>query len=165
MSGRMYQVHDWMEPYILRVDIRPDDPVTQDLFKEPQRNITVAIKKQFNQAHYRLACLAGEMHPLKIEYEHYELITVARRDVKSGGFDQSKSNPGYSRANRFTSIELDFIASVQREPEVEWAVDNSFDGMYIQKYEDFSSLATVFQFAVYLQTKQATFWRLKFSGQ
>jgi len=163
MSGRVYQQHDWSKPYILRINQREE--TVEELFETPDRNIAVPGKKHFDQAHYRRACMNGEEHPLCIERHQYVMVTVCTQSIDAGIFMQADDPHEYSRSNRFSPLEMDFITSVQRRPEVEWAVDNSFDGIYVQKYEDFARNATSFQFGVYMKDEQATFWRLKFSGR
>jgi len=162
MSGRIYPQHDWSKPYILRINQREE--TVEELFETPDRNIAVPVNRRLDQAHYRTACLDGVPHPLGIEQHHYILVTVATRSIDSSIAFQSTS-PDYQYSNRFTPNEMDFINSVQNDLAVEWAVDNSFDGIYVRKYEDHGRMATSFQFAVYMKEEQATFWRLKFSGQ
>lgn len=165
MSGRLYQQYDYSKPYILRFDTRAEDTEIEELFERPPGNIAVPVKKIFDQAYYRTACLNGEEHPLAIEREHYMMITICKQSMDTDIFIQADGNPGYAHSNRFCPAEIDFINSIQRRPEIEWAVDNSFDGIYVQKYEDHHRMSTMFQFAVYMKEEQATFWKLKFHGR
>jgi len=114
MSGRVYQQHDWSKPYILRINQREE--TVEELFETPDRNIAVPGKKHFDQAHYRRACMNGEEHPLCIERHQYVMVTVCTQSIDAGIFMQADEPHEYSRSNRFSPLEMDFITSVQRRP-------------------------------------------------
>ena len=154
---------DWSKPYVLRIDSRPEKTEVEELFESPQPNIGVPVINR-NQANYRVDCMTGQPHPLSIERHHYVLETICTQSIKAGVF-QDDERSLYKRSNRFSPLEMDFITSIQRRPEVAWAIDNSFDGIYVRKYEDHARMATSFQFAVYMKEEHATFWRLKYSGR
>ena len=90
---------------------------------------------------------------------------IVRMDDDDISLHDRVDDTPYRRPGQFSDVEIEFINSVQRRPEIEWAIDNSFDGIYVQKYEDFSRFVTSFKFAVYMKEEQATFWKLKFNGQ
>ena len=151
------------DPEILHVNFKVDPPDVSELYVSPQMYIEVAnMKKGYNQARYKFDCMAGIEHPLSIERERYVLTTVHTSSLDAS---LDRLMPDQKRPGQFSEPEIEFINSIQRRPEVEWAVDNSFDGVYVQKYEDFSRFATSFKFAVYLKEEQATFWKLKFHGR
>ena len=145
---------------IIRIDLREDPPILEEISEHLPDTKVMAIP--IRQAQYRFDCMLGADHPLNIEREHYILTTVATRHMDT--VVQAEAN-SWSRLPRFNSEEMDFIMSVQKFPEVEWAIDNSFDGIYIYKEEDFARFSTMFKFAVYMKEEQATFWKLKYNGR
>jgi hypothetical protein len=102
-------------------------------------------------------------HPLQCEEFKFELTFVGHAEMEPE-FSQDVRDEYQYRYNKgqFNEPEMELIKNVMKRPEVEWAVDNSFDGIYIHKYNDAASFKTVFKFAVYMEANQATFWRLKY---
>lgn len=144
----------------LRVDLRVDPPIVEEISENLPNNKVMAIHNK--QAQYRFDCMMGAEHPLNIEREHYILTTVATRHMDTVATAQMDR---WSKHPTFNEAEIDFIMSVQQRPEIEWAIDNSFDGIYVQKEEDFARFATTFRFAVYMKEEQVTFWKLKYNGR
>ena len=145
---------------MFRIDPREDKPVVEHITTHLQKDIYVQIKKR--QANYRVNCMYGYDHPLSIERQHYRLLTVDMADLDADALDQ---DGGRYYRKEYTPMEMEFFESILRKPQVEWAVDNSFDGIYILREEDMATFRVVYRFAVYLKEEQVTFWKLKFSGQ
>lgn len=148
---------------VVRVDLRGEKPTVEMIAQRPQSNIEVPVIKHRRQADFRYACMDGETHPMQIEREHYVLVKIHVQSIDTSVAAQH-ADP-YSKYTPFSPAEMDFIESVQQRPEIEWAVDNSFDGIYIQKFDDYARGATSFEFAVYMKEEQVTFWKLKYSGR
>lgn len=108
---------------------------------------------------YRQKCLKGESHPLGIESYNYQLVIVEEAHINESVSAMTNAY-GYTK---FSQDEVSFIESVARRPHVEWAVDNSFDGLYVMKYFNPSAFGDMFKFGVYLKDELATFWNLKYS--
>jgi len=147
------------ETPVLRLDSRLEETAVEEITRSVPRNIMVTKKKP-TQAQYRYDCMNGQEHPMQLEHHAYTLVTVHRDNIDIGMAESDAYNE-----RMFNSEELDYISTVVRRPEVEWAMDNSFDGVYIQRHRDPAQFTTVFRFAVYMKEDQATFWKLKFNGQ
>ena len=150
------------DPDIIHINLKLAKPIVEELHKPIPRYIDVPVKNGWDQAQYRFACMDGAPHPLAIEREQYTLVTIHTQSIDASVHFAAD---GPHNTGRFSTPEIEFINSVQLRPEVEWAIDNSFDGVYVQKFNDHARYATSFQFAVYLKEEQATFWKLKFSGR
>ena len=150
----------YMSQY-LRVDPRTEKPVVEEIQKHLPRDIAVPIQKPLTPQHYRLDCMQGYDHPLEIERHHYQLLCIAEDSIEIDAFAHNRQAPG----KQYTPMELEFFSNVFRRPEVEWAIDNSFDGVYIHRVDDHASLASIYRFAVYLKEEQITFWKLKHHGR
>jgi hypothetical protein len=107
--------------------------------------------------------MTGRAHPLKIEEQHYVLTAIAAHEVNIAAFAQQPSDLWNSRFH-FSPTEIDYINAIHEQPEVDWAVRNSFDGLYVQKIDDYANFATRYVFAVYLAPEHHTFWKIKFHG-
>ena len=148
---------------VLRIDIRKEKPAIEDVSSLPE--FITALPRgnnMYEQAQYRWDCLAGQEHPLQIETRQYVLLTICKQSIDMA-VASSRNSEYYSiYGRRFNQNEVEFIDSVKLRPEIEWAIDNSFDGLYVARYEDPSLMKAVFRFAVYVKEEQATFWKLKF---
>jgi len=116
-------------------------------------------KKSYTQPKYNHESMTGN-HPLSIETHDYVLMVVHTSQIDQSTF--------ISRSAGVVTPTLDgaemlYVNSVRRKPEVEWAVNNSFDGMYITTESDPATFTMRFRFAVYMKSEHATFWRLKFN--
>ena len=154
---------NWGDPNIIRFDPRKDPPTLEELCTALEPEINVPVPRHSYQSPYRSDCMAGEVHPLNIETQNYQLLTVHRTSIDTSIAADYQSD--YYNRYKFSEPEMVFIETVKRRPEVEWALDNSFDGLYIQRIDDYSTMATVFKFGVYLKREQVTFWRLKYDGR
>jgi hypothetical protein len=149
-------------PQFLRVDPRDSKPVVEEVRKYLQTEIRVPIQKRLDyRAPYREACMNGFDHPMEIETHQYKLFTVAQDDINADAFIQASE----IRGRYWSDLEMEFFQSVLKRPEVEWAIDNSFDGVYIAKADDPSTLSSIYKFAVYLKEEHITFWKLKYHGR
>lgn len=146
-------------PVTLRINTRDIDPMLEEITKSIPSEISV-LKKQ---PQYKFDCMDGINHPLKIEQDNYTLVTVKTVTIDTEKFAH-QSNKDWHHRFEFTASELDFINTLRNDPQVNWAEENSFDGLYIHKLDDYSTLSTKFKLAVYLKTEHATFWKLKFHG-
>ena len=90
-------------------------------------------------------------HPLGLEENNYVKIGVGYVMV-----DMS-----IQPSTEYTN---EIIKSYLRRPEIEWAIDNSFDGLYITKERDEYNYSYKYKLYVYMLDKHATFWTLKFKG-
>lgn len=148
-------------PYnsVIRIDMRdPDNQKVEEVEGSIPREIRQSVQKPIRQADYKFNCLVGEQHPLEIEVHNYVLVRLCTERI-----DVATSHHKLSRM--FSEPEQEFIRDVRRRPEIEWAEENSFDGLYISKCEDVGSMKTAFSFAAYLKEEQATFWKLKYGGK
>lgn len=125
-------------------------------FKPPER-IGVPKQSYTKMPLYREECMKGAAHPLGIEEYDFHLVIVERIEYDPNRFAMQYGYGGD------TSEELsNFIESIARTPHIEWAIDNSFDGLYVIQHNNPSSFRTVFTFGVYLYAELATFWNLKY---
>lgn len=114
---------------------------------------------------WRVRTIETGEHPLRIESEEYHLTWV--HDVKiSLEMLSRKKYDGYvygSGNTEFDEHEQEMIMTHARDiPAIAWAVDNSFDGLYVKKKENYEAFVMVYRFGVYLKEHHATFWKLKF---
>lgn len=146
---------------LLRIDPREDPPVVQEVndYIPNEKRVPTRLK----QTQYRLDCMNGMDHPMQIEVHNYILVTVATREMDTGVANTANRWGRWSRCPTFSQLEMEFIALIQRCPEVEWAIDNSFDGLYVAKEDNPATFNTQFRLAVYMKEEQATFWKLKFN--
>lgn len=109
------------------------------------------IKNVDTVPQYKTNCMLGEPHPLDIESQYYSLTPILTQHITAN-------------AKQFNFDEMEFIKSIAKRPEIEWAIHNSFDGLYVRKYESaiIEIQTIVFRFAVYLKEDHATFWKLKY---
>jgi len=114
---------------------------------------------------WRMDVANGAVHPLSVEEIEYTRITIGKMRLDGGyvGSDESKHNKDL--LSSLEEHEAHALESFLKRPEVQWAVDNSLDGLYIKKEEDYANLLTLFSFSVFMKNKLVTFWRLKYSGQ
>lgn len=111
-------------------------------------------------ANYREACVNGADHPLAGEDFIYELVEVGAARVDASIIRTAAMNPP---TGKYTEEEMVFIAKFTEAPEIDWAINNSFDGLYIKREPDHITYHMIYKFYVYMESSQATFWRLKFS--
>lgn len=117
-------------------------------------------KNEKFMASYKERVLNGQEHPLRIEYDEWHFTWVSARRIALNFFGQ---RPIQFHGDQFSDDEIDFLGNIQeQEPQVEWAIDNSFDGLYIKRYEDLESYTMVYKIGVYLHGKHATYFRLKY---
>ncbi len=126
-----------MDQTLIRIDTRQDPVVVEQVKEYIPTNIRVAVKKQ---AQYKFDCMNGIEHPLKIEVDNYTLVTI--KVVSLDKATLADVNNDWYRRFEFSTSELEFINIIRCEPQVEWAEDNSFDGLYVQKSDDCSDLST-----------------------
>ena len=106
-------------------------------------------------------CMNGAPHPLNIEYDDY-----VRTKIGLGFLDLVHHSHGlHSSEENLTEDEENYIQNYKNRPEVQWAMHNSFDGLYIQKAFDHANAQVLFSFAVYMKTQNRTFWLLKYREQ
>jgi len=146
---------------VMRIDTRSDDIVIEEINRSLPDFIAVPVKEHMKQARYRFACMEGEPHPLTIEQQCYRLITVWTDSIDS---TVMAADHGYAHP-KFSPGEIAFIKDIQCHPEVAWAIDNSYDGLYVLRSEDASLTSTRFRFAVYMKEEHVTFWKLKYNGR
>jgi len=103
-------------------------------------------------------CIDGADHPLNIEYDDYAMVKIGKAEL-----DVNYTNKMYDNDNTLSQEEEELIQLFKERPEMQWAIHNSFDGIYIKKYKDLVNLRTIFQFGVYMKKSQKTFWLLKYS--
>jgi len=142
------------------IHINTKDRIIEPRDSMPQLNIAVGDKR--SQASYRFDCMEGLAHPMAIESHRYTLVPVCADSIDSTVFDQDYRVPANTS---FNEHEMAFIDAIRGRPEVEWAIDNSFDGLYVKRFEDPSLTRTQFRFAVYLKDEHVTFWKLKYNGR
>jgi len=145
---------------VMRIDTRSDDIVIEEINRSLPDFIAVPVKEHMEQANYRFGCMRLD-DSLAIEQECFRLITVWTDSIDS---TMMAADHGYAHP-KFNPSEIVFIKDIQCQPEVAWAVDNSFDGLYVLRSEDPSLTSTRFRFAVYMKEEHVTFWKLKYNGR
>jgi hypothetical protein len=146
---------------ILQVDTRDEKPAIKEVTGSVPLNMKVPRQQQ-RQAAYKFECMENpDAHPLDIRTDNYELITITSCAIDPMHDVNDRS---YGNHYKFNQDEIEFIQSISRQPKVEWAIENSFDGLYIQKEFNHADFRTHYRFAVYLKEEQATFWKLKYHG-
>lgn len=123
----------------------------------PPEKINVPKQDYANIAQYRKDCLRGAAHPLGIEAYDFELVIVERIEYDDSRF-AIQNGYGGDGSQDFAK----FIESMARTPHIEWAIDNSFDGLYVIQQNNPASFSSVMIFGVYLYAELATFWNLKY---
>lgn len=125
-------------------------------FTPPER-IGVPKQNYAEMPQYRTDCMRGAAHPLGIEEYDFRLVIVERLEYDPGVF---AAQHGYGGD---TKEELgDLIESMAKLPHIEWAIDNSFDGLYVITKPNPSAFRHDIVFGVYLYAELATFWNLKY---
>jgi len=123
------------------------------------------FKVEDRMPQYKLNCMEGDSHPLEIEKYHYTLCHIFRASIDSEVMTRDITAANYARNDSFNPVEQSFIRGVLADnPAVDWAINNSFDGLYISRYAELATLTTIFIFRAYLLEKHITFWKLKFAG-
>lgn len=114
------------------------------------------------QPQYKTDCMEGEAHPLDCEYFVYKLVKIgfAATDKMASAEEHYRS---VMEDRQFLPEEQDAIKSFAEEPHAEWAIANSFDGLYAHVVQDPSRWETRINFAVYMEEKHHTFWKLKYA--
>ena len=125
--------------------------------------INIPIKKLIHQQvpEYKLNCLSGAPHPLDIESVSYRLTQVGKvvgQDMESDG-----SQRPFDRYSNLSEEELYLVQQFSLRPEMEWAIANSFDGLYIDKYRYPHEMKKSYTFHVYRKEEHITYWKLKFN--
>ena len=92
--------------------------------------------------------IINDQHPLEIETEGYHKIEIGKIRLEVS-FNPAEDEERY--------LEL-----MTRDPKIQWAIDNSFDGLYISKEKDPTSFNMIYHFYVYLKDEHALFWKLKY---
>jgi len=106
----------------------------------------------------------GAQHPLQIEELTYTRCTVGKMRIDTSFNRVNPNGYGLSPQEHLEEHEQTALRNFLEDPVIAWAVDNSFDGIYVTKDTDHASMKTIFEFIVYLKEEHVTFWRLKFSG-
>jgi len=145
-------------PDAIRINIEDDKVIVEAVNKHVPKEMKVMVKPE--QAQYRVDWMNGAAHPLNIESQHYTLVMLSTESMDSDTLTRDRIQNDHM--TKFNEVEMGFIGSVKRRPEIEWALDNSFDGLYVHRYADPSEFRTMFKFAAYLKGDQATFWKLKY---
>jgi len=108
----------------------------------------------------------GSPHPV-LTSDEYVRIDIGRMCVDSS----FKTNHhgcynGHDRSplEQLEQHEEHALKNFLQNPEIAWAVDNSFDGVYVIKNNNVDNFSVDYIFSVYLKRELATFWRLKYSG-
>jgi len=144
---------------VMRIDTRSDDIVIEEINRSIPDFIAVPVMEHMEQARYRFDCMRLD-DQLAIEQKCYRLITVWTDSIDSTAM---ANDHGYAHP-KFSPSEIAFIKDIQCHPTVAWAIDNSFDGLYVLRSEDASLTSTRFRFSVYMKEEHVTFWKLKYNG-
>lgn len=123
----------------------------------PAPIIRVAKQSTF-QASWREDVAEGANHPLEIEKEEWVLIWLLSIRVHHAGQTNFRSNLD----DQWTEDEKIIIEEHLKQPKIDWALDNSFDGLYFHRQDDNFQLCTYYRIGAYLKSKHATFWKLKY---
>ena len=107
----------------------------------------------------------GAPHPV-LRAEDYVRINIGNMHVDNSFNRMNGNGHGYGPdpLTHLEEYEQEALKIFLKDPAVAWAVDNSFDGVYViqNKYSD--EFTIQFVFSVYLKREHATFWTLKYSG-
>lgn len=126
----------------------------------------IRVPKPVNhiQAAYKNAVVYDDApHPLHIEYDEWHLVWVAKFQISMSALKAAAGKSSRFPMNFRDELSEDekyLISKRSQLPEVEWAIDNSFDGIYIKRWEE--DVYMRYMLGVYLHSKQATYWKLKY---
>ncbi len=112
------------------------------------------VRKQTGQPLYKHECMMGAEHPLQIEQYKYILTQVYSVHISDQRTVDNLYGDGYGTK--------ELIDDITRKRPIQWAIDNSFDGLYVDNFTEVTNMRTNLKFYVYLLDKHATFWNLKF---
>ncbi len=124
-----------------------------------QEIIHVSKKIVGCQPQYKVDCLHGQEHPLGIELEDYHLMHIGFTRTKEVLMWRDSPTDFDSAINESDS---ELIKNFSKRPVINWAIANSFDGLYIDKKVDEYGLHHVYNFSVYMKGVHCTYWKLKF---
>jgi len=135
----------------------------EKIFKEPKEHPEFfrIAKPNIQIPDFMENCMNGAPHPMQIEFEDYTRVHVGRMKIDT---PRHKINSFKGRYH-LTEEEEELIQDFKDRPEVQWAIYNSFDGLFIKKEYDYANLRTLFMFAVYMKNTNKTFWLLKYRAQ
>jgi len=112
------------------------------------------------QAKYKYECLDGKLHPLEIESHQYKLIQIAEHVV----FAIDVNNEPFDSYENLNIDEIFMIEAYSRRNRIEWAIANSFDGIYISKQVDIPKCQTRYTISVYMKEEHCSYWILKYAN-
>ena len=110
-------------------------------------------------------CMDGAPHPMQIEYDDYTRVYIGRINMDTHRHSINSFKVNAPAQHNLTEEEEEIIQNFKDRPEVQWAIHNSFDGLFIKKEYDYANLRTLFMFAVYMKNTNKTFWILKYKDQ
>jgi len=113
------------------------------------------------QPDYKTDCMNGSPHPLATPTFIYTRITIGHTDVDSGQ-ESSSAHYHWHKGDNWSQSDADVIRSFIERPEVDWALNNSLDGLYVKKVMRPDNWSTHYKFEAYLKEEHITFWKLKF---
>lgn len=128
-----------------------------------EKYIKVQKLKQ-GQPQYKTNVMEGEEHPMECETFIYELVHIGRMATDKMKSAEEHFRDHTNEARQFTPEEQQVIREFTEAPASDWAIANSFDGLYAHVTQDPARWETVIRFAVYLTPEHHTFWKLKYSG-
>ena len=131
--------------------------IVRSLAENPPGRIKVPVPDYAAMPNYKKECMCGEAHPMGIEAYDFHLVIVERITCDSSQRSFNANNYPWNKKD-----EEELITSMARLPHVEWAIENSFDGLYIIEQPCNSGLEYEYLFGVYLYSELATFWNLKY---
>ena len=133
--------------------------------KEMPPNIIRVAKTHEIFVDWREDVVNGAPHPV-LQAEDYVRINIGNMHVDTSFNHMNGNGHGY-RSDPLTHLEeyeQEALKTFLKNPAVAWAVDNSFDGVYVIQDNYSSDFTIQFVFSVYLKREHATFWTLKYSG-
>jgi len=138
-----------------------NNPMTPDVefLTHPPTNQYIRVNKHSDIfTDYRQHMEHGGMHPLsmELEQEEYKFIHIGYIRVEGSNIQNSTSK------HWLETYHGEALKSFLRDPKVAWAVENSFDGIYVTQEPDYASFETKMCISCYMLGKLAVFWKLKF---
>ena len=109
---------------------------------------------------YKQNVMGGMSHPLEIETQGYILQPVGKLYLQ---LEHLHSSLYTSELNKPTPNEINAVDDYMYRPEINWVLENSFDGMYVQREVNHLDSVVMFLFSAYMTEEHCTFWTLKYA--
>ena len=106
----------------------------------------------------------GAPHPMQLRTDEYIRVKIGMMRIDTSFNQLRPSEFGINLMEELEGVDSEALKDFLQRPSVAWAVDLSFDGLYIKKDFNHAEMNAIYAFFVFLKREQATFWSLKYSG-